>query len=126
MVDADGRQIDLHPLRSDAEGNGWHQLSEDASSWGRYDTEHLQATGSVGGRVVCCLSAELQVRFHQDYELSDVDRHDLDLLAALLNGLTAEPRLGPQRRQCTSERGGGRNIKASATSELRGLRAKRD
>jgi lincosamide nucleotidyltransferase A/C/D/E len=34
-------------------------------------------TGVVAGTVVPCLSAEQQVSFHQGYEPSDRDRHDM-------------------------------------------------
>jgi hypothetical protein len=40
-------------------------------------------TGRIGSTVVACLSVELQLRFRAGYELRDVDRHDLALLAAL-------------------------------------------
>lgn len=86
LRDAREREIDLHPLHFDLYGNGWQQLSEAGDSWGRYGAEHLRATGTIGGLTVRCLSAELQVRFHQGYEEREVDRHDLGLLARLVAG----------------------------------------
>lgn len=83
MRDERGRQVDVHPLRFDASGDGWQQLSEDGSRWGRYPAGGLAGWGSVAGRRVRCLTAELQVRFHQGYELTDKDRHDLELLRSL-------------------------------------------
>ena len=37
-------------------------------------------TGTVGGRAVPCLSAGQQVFFHQGYEPTARDRHDMALL----------------------------------------------
>lgn len=34
-------------------------------------------TGAIEGRLVPCLSAEQQVYFHQGYEFTDRDRHDM-------------------------------------------------
>jgi lincosamide nucleotidyltransferase A/C/D/E len=43
LVDADGRQVDLHPVIFDRHGNGWQDLGADA--WGAYPAEELTATG---------------------------------------------------------------------------------
>jgi lincosamide nucleotidyltransferase A/C/D/E len=98
LVDSDGREVDLHPLVFDAVGDGWQQLTADASEqpkrdggWGRYPAEHLRASGSIGGSRVRCLSAELQMRFHQGYAWSDSDRHDVALLEREC-GVAAPPR----------------------------------
>lgn len=79
--DEQGLQVDLHPLRFDESGDGWQQLSDD--DWGRYPADGLTARGSIGGRTVRCLTAELQVRFHQGYDLTSKDEHDLELLEPL-------------------------------------------
>jgi len=83
MKDGRGRQVDLHPLVFDEAGNGLQQLTPAGDRWGRYPAPHLQSAGIIGGRTVACISAELQVEFHQGYERSDNDRHDLELLARL-------------------------------------------
>lgn len=80
--DAGRRQVDLHPLEFDDSGDGWQQLS-DGDEWGCYPAEGLAGWGSVGGRRVRCLTAALQVRFHQGYELTAKDEHDLELLRSL-------------------------------------------
>jgi lincosamide nucleotidyltransferase A/C/D/E len=87
LVDAHGREVDLHPLVFDAAGDGWQQLTADAptpprhgSGWGRYPVEHLRASGIIGGRTVRCLSAELQKQFHDGYSWGASDRHDVALL----------------------------------------------
>ncbi len=82
--DDGGRQVDLHPLKFDDSGDGWQQLSGDGDDWGRYPTAGLAAWGSIDGRRVRCLSAELQVRFHQGYETTAKDEHDLELLRGLI------------------------------------------
>jgi lincosamide nucleotidyltransferase A/C/D/E len=79
LADGDGRQVDLHLLVFDGDGNGWQEVGEDA--WGAYPAEDLTATGVVGGRPVRCTSARLQVRHHLGYPLTATDRHDLGLLA---------------------------------------------
>ncbi|HYZ27561.1 MAG TPA: hypothetical protein VE570_00780 [Thermoleophilaceae bacterium] len=81
VVDTRGREVDLHPLVFDENGNGWQQLSNAGDAWGCYEAEHLSATGSIDGRPVQCLSAELQLRFHTGYEWTAKDEHDVRLLA---------------------------------------------
>ena len=95
LRDVRGRQVDLHPLVFDEEGNGWQQLSQSGRAWGLYPAEHLRATGRIGGRRVRCLSAELQLRFHLGHEWSERDEHDLALLAGRLG---AGPLPPPLRR----------------------------
>jgi lincosamide nucleotidyltransferase A/C/D/E len=80
LQDGGGRQIDIHPLVFDDQGNGWQQLSETGRAWGRYPVEHLQSTGTIAGRDVRCLSPELQIRFRLGYEWSSRDEHDIALL----------------------------------------------
>jgi lincosamide nucleotidyltransferase A/C/D/E len=75
----DGRQIDLHPVVFDAEGNGWQPLGDGA--WGQYPAEGLTGSGLIGGRRVRCLTPELQLRHHLGYPHDANDRHDLGLLA---------------------------------------------
>jgi lincosamide nucleotidyltransferase A/C/D/E len=80
LRDARERQIDIHPLVFDDQGNGWQQLSETGRAWGRYPAEHLQSKGTIAGRNVQCLSPELQVRFRLGHEWNSRDEHDLMLL----------------------------------------------
>ena len=80
LRDEMGRQIDIHPLRFDEDGNGWQQLSETARAWGRYPAEHLRAIGVIADRRVQCSSPELQVRFRLAHEWSSRDEHDINLL----------------------------------------------
>lgn len=63
----------------DEEGNGWQELGDGA--WGGYPAEGLTGTGTIAGRPVRCLTAELQLRHHLGYPLDEKDRHDLLLLS---------------------------------------------
>jgi lincosamide nucleotidyltransferase A/C/D/E len=79
LRDSNQRQIDLHPVVLDAQGNGWQPLGDRA--WGGYPAEGLTATGVISGRRVPCLTPELQLRHHLGYAPDANDRHDLRLLA---------------------------------------------
>jgi lincosamide nucleotidyltransferase A/C/D/E len=97
LVDADGRQVDLHPVIFDRHGNGWQDLGADA--WGAYPAEELTATGVIAGRPVRCKSPTLEVRHRLGYPLSPTDRHDLALLASRF-GVAVPPGVadpGPRR-----------------------------
>lgn len=93
MRDEHGRQVDLHPLVFDVEGDGWQQLSGHGRAWGRYPAADLQATGTIGGRRVRCLSPELQVRFRLAYEWTERDEHDLELLVSRFADVPVPPPL---------------------------------
>ena len=75
------RWVDLHPVCFDAAGCGRQANGE--GGYFEYPVGCF-ALGQIAGRVVPCLSAEQQLRFRQGYELRDVDRHDLDLLEAVV------------------------------------------
>jgi lincosamide nucleotidyltransferase A/C/D/E len=79
LVDAGGRQVDLHPLVLDVDGNGWQRLGE--RSWGLYPAADLDASGLIAGRRVRCISADLQLRFHLGWEWADTHERDLSVLA---------------------------------------------
>jgi lincosamide nucleotidyltransferase A/C/D/E len=73
------RQVDLHPVTFDAAGNGWQDLGHGA--WGLYRADGLLARGSIDGRSVACIGAQLQLEHHLGYPPREVDRHDLHRLA---------------------------------------------
>jgi lincosamide nucleotidyltransferase A/C/D/E len=79
LVHADARQVDLHAVVFDRDGNGWQELG--AEAWGGYPAEGLTGTGEIAGRSVRCLTPDLQVRHHLGYPMGATDRHDLALLA---------------------------------------------
>lgn len=78
----DGRQVDLHPVVFDEAGDGWQELG--GGEWGRYPAAGLDGWGEVGGRLVRCVTADLQLAHHRGYEPDEADRHDVALLQALL------------------------------------------
>jgi lincosamide nucleotidyltransferase A/C/D/E len=80
LVAAGSRWVDLHPVRFDAHG---HARQADLDGGHFEYPSGCFVTGRIGGRLVGCLSVELQLRFRAGYELRDVDRHDLALLATL-------------------------------------------
>ena len=73
------RRVDAHTVTFDEEGAGL-QRQEDGTFW-RYPPEGFSGRGRVGGRAVACLSAEVQVLCHLNYEPDDTDRRDMRLLA---------------------------------------------
>lgn len=89
----DGRQVDFHLVVFDAQGNGWQELA--AGGWGCYSANGLLGRGVVAGRVVRCITPELQLRHHRGYPLEGSDRHDLLLLTTRF-GLPPPP--GPRDR----------------------------
>ncbi|WP_327403279.1 amino acid transporter [Streptomyces sp. NBC_01288] len=75
MTAPDGREIDLHPLVFAADGSAT-QASPDPERPFAYPTSCF-VTGTIKGAPLPCLSAEQQVHFHQGYEPSERDRHDM-------------------------------------------------
>lgn len=71
----DGREIDLHPLVFTEDGSA-EQASLQPGLPFTYPSSCF-VTGTVDGTTVPCLSAEQQVFFHQGYQPSERDRHDM-------------------------------------------------
>lgn len=69
-----GREVDLHLITMDDQGNG--QFGPDDL----YPAAGLQGTGSIGGRAVRCVTAEVQVEFHLGYEHDEDDHADVSAL----------------------------------------------
>lgn len=83
MVDAGGRQVDVHPVVFDEErGGGVYMMSND-KEW-VYPAEGFSGRGVVAGRAVRCLSPAVQVLVHAGYELGEKDYRELYLLHARL------------------------------------------
>ena len=78
LVDAVGRQVDVHPVRFDAEGGGVYQM-DGGSRW-VYPAQGFSGRGAVDGTPVRCLSPEVQVMVHAGYELGEKDFLELYLL----------------------------------------------
>ncbi|MEU7340865.1 nucleotidyltransferase domain-containing protein [Streptomyces sp. NPDC007074] len=78
MAAPDGREIDLHPLVFSDDGSAV-QASPEPQRLFAYPSSCF-VTGTVQGTPVPCLSAEQQVYFHQGYEPTERDRHDMAAL----------------------------------------------
>ena len=85
VADTQEREIDLHPLVF-APGGHAIQASPDAGRPFVYPATSF-VSGRIGNRSVPCLSAAQQVYFHQGYEPTDRDRHDMAELRRAL-GIT--------------------------------------
>jgi lincosamide nucleotidyltransferase A/C/D/E len=79
FADDGGREVDLHPVRFDALGDGVQ-----AGFQGQvfHYPANCFTTGSIGNVAVACLTAEQQQWFHRGYELRERDRQDLARLNA--------------------------------------------
>ncbi|MFJ2259200.1 nucleotidyltransferase domain-containing protein [Streptomyces sp. NPDC087844] len=75
VTDPHGREIDLHPLAFASDGSAV-QASPDPHRPFVYPAPCF-VSGTIRGTAVPCLSAEQQVYFHQGYEPTDRDRHDM-------------------------------------------------
>jgi lincosamide nucleotidyltransferase A/C/D/E len=73
-----GRQIDLHTVVFDGGGGGVQRL-QDGRTY-RYPPEGFGARGTVAGKELPCLTAEVQLQCHTGYTPTDIDRHDVRLL----------------------------------------------
>jgi lincosamide nucleotidyltransferase A/C/D/E len=81
---SDGRQVDLHPVGFDEEGVGWQEGAMPDGGDCPYPPDGL-TSGRLLGRVVPCITAELQVAHHSGYDPTDVDRADMAALAAVFS-----------------------------------------
>ena len=79
LRDPAGREVDLHPLVFDEQGNGWQDLG--GGAWGLYPADGLAGRGSIGGLEVRCLTSELHLRHHLGWSLTPQNRADLERLA---------------------------------------------
>ncbi|WP_033443379.1 nucleotidyltransferase domain-containing protein [Saccharothrix sp. NRRL B-16314] len=75
VTDAGGREIDLHPLVFAPDGSATQESLEPGLPYA-YPAACF-VTGTIRHTTVPCLSAAQQVHFHQGYEPTDRDRHDM-------------------------------------------------
>ncbi|WAP60245.1 nucleotidyltransferase domain-containing protein [Streptomyces sp. S465] len=75
VADTAGREIDLHPLVFTPDGRATQASPEPGRPF-IYPAACF-VTGVIQHRTVPCLSADQQVYFHQGYEPTDRDRHDM-------------------------------------------------
>jgi lincosamide nucleotidyltransferase A/C/D/E len=86
LVDPQGRQVDVHPVTWEPNGDGLYRMRE-GGTW-PYPARGFDGRGRVAGREVHCLTSEVQVITHAGYELEESDLHDL---AALERAFGARP-----------------------------------
>ncbi len=77
LGDDDGREVDVHVIIFDTEGNGVYGPVEKGVM---FPAASLSGSGAIDGHAVRCNSAEYQVRFHTGYELHDSDFRDVAAL----------------------------------------------
>ena len=76
LEDGLSRELDFHIVRFDEHGHGVPAWDNDLI----FPPEAFAGVGTIGGRRVRCLSAEMQMRTHTGYALKESDIHDLRLL----------------------------------------------
>lgn len=78
LQDAQGRQVDAHAIRLDAQGNGIPAWEDDEGRF--FKPQDLAGKGMIAGVPVPCISAEMQVVCHIGYLLPAYQQRDLELL----------------------------------------------
>jgi lincosamide nucleotidyltransferase A/C/D/E len=78
LRDPSGREVDAHPVRFDADGNGIYRM-ETGGDW-VFPAAGFGGMGRVGERSVRCLTPDVQMLCHAGYEPDADDFHDMRLL----------------------------------------------
>ena len=82
LRDSRGRQVDFHPIVFDEHGGAWQELVDGLRVFRPADG--MKGSGRIGGREVQCVTAELQLRFHDYPDPDDVDWDDMRVLCERL------------------------------------------
>jgi lincosamide nucleotidyltransferase A/C/D/E len=77
LEDGEGREVDVHAMRLDEQGNGIPAWASEGLILGRY---HLGAVGLIDGQAVRCITPEMQLLCHRGYELPDKQLRDVERL----------------------------------------------
>ena len=79
LGDGAGREIDVHPVRFDARGDGIYRM-ENGEDW-TFPAAGFTGTGRIGARDVRALTADVQMLCHATgYEPDEIDVQDMRLL----------------------------------------------
>ncbi len=68
LQDSEGREIDAHAMRLDAQGNGLPAWEAEGLG---FERQALAGEGMIAGLAVRCLSPEMQMLCHTGYTLPD-------------------------------------------------------
>jgi lincosamide nucleotidyltransferase A/C/D/E len=79
LGDESGREIDVHVIVLDDNGDGRYGPAENGE---QYPAASLTGTGRIEIQAVRCISPEWMVRFHSGYELKDKDFQDVCALCS--------------------------------------------
>ena len=77
LGDEQGREIDVHVIVLDSQGNGVYGPPEKGEM---YPAASLTGSGLIEGRRVRCITPEWMVKFHSGYALKDKDFRDVSAL----------------------------------------------
>jgi lincosamide nucleotidyltransferase A/C/D/E len=77
LGDPQDRRVDVHPVHFQENGDAIQRLTK--GTW-TFPAAGFDGRGTVGGREIRCLTAEVQVLCHAGYELDDEDRRDMRAL----------------------------------------------
>jgi lincosamide nucleotidyltransferase A/C/D/E len=77
LGDDKGREIDVHVIVFDNEGNAVYGPAENGEV---FPLSMLNGLGMINGQTVKCISAEWMVKFHTGYKLRDSDFKDVTAL----------------------------------------------
>src|SRR5258708_23744163 len=95
LADGTGREIDVHAVEFDADGNGVYRL-ENGADW-VYPAQGFTGRGKLGGMEISCLSPEVAVAAHADgYPPQEKDFADMELLEQHF-GVVLPPQLERKR-----------------------------
>jgi lincosamide nucleotidyltransferase A/C/D/E len=78
MVDPKGRQVDVHPVAFDEDGDGVYKMRS-GEDW-IYPAAGFTGRGEILGKRVHCLTPEVQMLCHTGYELSPKDHEEIRAL----------------------------------------------
>lgn len=91
LADQAGNEVDVHVIVIDEAGNGIYGPAENGDY---YPASALQATGTINGETVNCLSPEYQLESHTGYEIRDKDVEDVSALCEKFSLKAPEPYAG--------------------------------
>jgi len=77
LADDGGREIDVHVISLDENGNGIYGPPENGLM---YPAGSLTGTGTISGCAVICISPQWMVKFHSGYELTEKDYRDVSAI----------------------------------------------